>query len=207
MQRLQDIQHELEKVQVLAPWGKKQDDQWDKASRFIYELCTYQDIEYKLNTLQAEETFRNYVWNRWYNFWSAKGIEIIFKSFNQVQAHPNPYHSSIDFYINNIPFDHKSTVYPKNYPHNLTQALAQPKALIQWLYTEQSQQQRFHLDNRLFIIFYDKNLLHWKLKSQLLWISSIVENYLNQFDPQKLIRIDFEKHKACLSDIIWCIKN
>ena len=42
-----------------------------------------------------------------------------------------------------------------------------PAELIQWLYSNQSQEGRKHLKNRLFLVLVDKNKEHWKLKAEI----------------------------------------
>ena len=60
----------------------------------------------------------------------------------------------VDIYIDNIPFDIKITVYPNalsNHPYDLNTRDGK-NLMIKWLYKNQSQQQRKHFKNRIFII-------------------------------------------------------
>ena len=79
--------------------------------------------------------------------------------------------------------------------------------LIIWMYKNQSQQQRKHLRNILFLIIYDNNGAHWKLKSEILWLKNIVLQYLESFDENKLKKFEFVKGTETLSDTIWAIKK
>ena len=87
-------------------------------------------------------------------------------------------------------------------------ALRNKKELIEWLYANQSQQKRKHLDNRLFIIVYAQNGKHWKLKAEISWLKDIILNYANNFNEENLIRLKLKNNgEETLSDIIWAIKK
>jgi len=79
--------------------------------------------------------------------------------------------------------------------------------LIKWLYKHQSQQQRKHLKNRLFIVLYSKDGEHWKLKSEIMWLKERIEKYMLGFNPNYLLKLNFEKDQETLSDIIWAIRG
>jgi hypothetical protein len=75
------------------------------------------------------------------------------------------------------------------------------------LYKNQSQQQRNHLKNRLFIVLIDFNEQneHWKLKAEILWLQKIISTYLSTFTEDKLETFYFQNN-IVKSDIIWAIK-
>ena len=68
----------------------------------------------------------------------------------------NPKDRLVDFKIHDIPFDHKTTVFPKQFQKSIHYAKTHEEELITWLYDNQSTQQRHHLKNRLFIVVFDK---------------------------------------------------
>ena len=111
---LQRLERELKKrLAYPYSWGRKQSDSWDRETHFIYEIRLFSQLEERISTLPPE--LRNYALNRWLNFWSAKGIEQIFTIHPNVVACQNAYDKTVDFYINNIPFDHKPERIPKRY--------------------------------------------------------------------------------------------
>lgn len=148
----------------------------------------------------------NYALNRWYNFWSAKAVEEIFCSLSNVTAAKNEKDKLVDFYIDDINFDHKTSVFPKGYDSTLQECLKNPGDLCQWLYENQSQQQRKHLKNRLFIILFSNQGDHWKLKSEISLLKSKVEEYVKNFNKNNLVKTTLEAGSITLSDIIWVIK-
>jgi hypothetical protein len=192
-------------------WGRKQDDEFDKLTNFIYKTDSFETlletIELASKNRSKHIDLKNYALNRWFNFWSAKGVESIFCEHENVQPHLDSYNKFTDFYIQNIPFDHKTTVFPKGFGKSVPYAIQHKSELIAWLYENQSQQQRKHHKNRLFIVLvnYQEEDSHWKLKSEIGWLKEIVSAYLFNFDQAKLQSFTFE-NTTVYADIIWAIK-
>jgi len=209
---LQKIEIQLKKrLQYPYIWGRKQEDSWDKKTNFIYKILDFDELlkhlEKSNNKNETSQDLFNYTLNRWFNFWSAQGIEQVFQQLPEVIQEENHRHKFIDFYIKNIPFDHKTSVFPKTFPLSARKAYAKPEKLINWLYQNQSQEQRKHFENRLFIILYDKESeQHWKLKAELFWLKTLIENYIHNFSKEKLYKIEINESKTVLADIIWAIR-
>lgn len=192
-------------------WGRKQDDKFDKQTNFIYKTASFEllldiiEITFKNNP--QYRFYKNYALNRWFNFWSAKGVENIFCEHENVKPHLNAFNKFTDFYIENIPFDHKTTVFPKGFGKSVPYGILHKSELIAWLYKNQSQQQRKHHKNRLFIVLanYQEEDVHWKLKSEIGWLKEIISAYLLNFDRSKLYSFTFENTEV-YADIIWAIK-
>jgi len=201
---LERVERELKKRwSIPYRWGRKQNDDWDEKTNFIYKTYSFESLLKKSE--QLNEDLKNYALNRWYNFWSAMAIEYIFTSSPIVNANKNKYDKLVDFTIDNIPFDHKTSVFPKGFNRTFKYAKEHKEELIYWLYQNQSQQGRKHLKNRLFVVLYDENEEHWKLKAEIFFIKTEIEKYLNNFNKNALSHIEIENCKA-LSDIIWIRK-
>jgi len=191
-------------------WGRKQLDEFDKLSNFVYKIKAFEEVLSKIDENFKEfsnyEELKNYTLNRWYNFWSAKGIESIFCENEKVFPHPNSKDKYTDFFIESIPFDHKTTVFPAGYKKSIPYAIEHKNELIEWLYKNQSQQQRKHYKNRLFIVLvnFENEQEHWKLKAEISWLKKIISTYLCKFDPLKLHSFYFE-NEVVKADIIWAI--
>ena len=186
-------------------WGRKQSDDWDKQTKFIYTTYAFNTLLKRIDTLS--DALQNYALNRWYNYWSAKGVEFMFSTYNTVESHHNIYDKKVDFTIQNIPFDHKTTVFPKGFGNSYDYAIAHKKELIDWLYQNQSQQGRKHLSNRLFVVLLDaKNHMHWKLKAEIPLLKIAIHNYMSNFNKNQLILLDFGQGTV-YSDVIWLKKQ
>lgn len=192
-------------------WGRKQTDNFDKLTNFIYKTFLFEDllveIERNFKGELKYNELKNYSLNRWFNFWSAKAIETIFCEHENVKGHSNLKDKHIDFYISSIPFDHKTTVFPKGFNKSVPYAIEHKYELIEWFYTNQSSQKREHFKNRLFLVVLDylNPTENWKLKAEIGWLKQIIENYLRSFDGSKLCEISFE-NSTINADIIWAIK-
>lgn len=199
---LQSLESELKKrLDFPYTWGRKQSDEWDRKTKFIYQTQDFESLETQCKDFDNE--LRNYAFNRWLNFWSAKAIEQIFTNYPNVRKEENQFSKTVDFYISEIPFDHKSSVFPKQFGQSLDYAIEHKKELIEWLYQNQSQQGRKHLENRLFIIFFnEKTSEHWKMKTELTLIQEKIEDYLGNFSKDNLVSLNLDSREI-LSDVIW----
>ena len=209
---LAEIETELKK-RLIHPykWGQKQNDNFDKQTNFIYHTFLFEDllkeIEKKFRPEKDYDLYFNYSINRWYNFWSAQAVENIFCSLPNVKPARDSKDRLVDFTIQGEAFDHKTSIFPKNFPYNIDEAIKKTDELIKWLYNNQSQQQRKHLKNRLFVVLYSHNGEHWKLKSEIAWLKERIENYMVGFNPHYLLKFNLEEGKPALADVIWAIKN
>lgn len=202
---LKSIEFELNKrLQYPYVWGTKQNDLLDKKTNFIYDTFEFEKIISKLKN-EPQNIF-NYAINRWFNFWSAWAVEQIFCSHQRVKPAFKK-DKLVDFFIDGISFDHKTTVFPRAYNQNIEFAYKNPLNLIGWLYNNQSQQQRCHYKNRLFLVLYSSDLQHWKLKANISYIKQRIDHYIENFSKEKLFKLEFEKNNATYSDIVWIFKK
>lgn len=209
---LENIEIELKKRWNLPyAWGRKQNDVWDKHSNFIYEIKDWDLLKERISRVSIIEKidsqeFLNYAGNRWYNFNSAMAVEKIFKGINGIVPAQNPKNRLVDFKFFGIDFDHKTSIFPSKFKGDLKYAGQHPEKLIEWLYRNQSSQQRQHFSNRLFLVVYARDGAHWKLKAELVWLKNIIEKYSAAFEPSQLKSFVFSPGKTTYSDIIWAIK-
>jgi hypothetical protein len=188
-----------------TPWGRKQEDSWDRQTNFIYLTSDWSAVLRLIEDMPAE--LQHYTVNRWFNFWSAMGIEAIFCTLPGVVAAQKK-DRLVDFSIRGVKFDHKTTVFPQNCGLDLLEAIAQPERLAWWLYTNQSSEKRHHLANRLFVVLYDGRGEHWKLRAELSLIGTQVRHYVTKFAPEGLLKLQLESPgqvNEVLTDIIWIV--
>jgi hypothetical protein len=209
---LNKIESELKKRLVYPyKWGQKQNDNFDKQTNFIYHTFLFEDLLEEIDNRFKSETdfdiYFNYTINRWYNFWSAQAVENIFCSLPNVKPALDSKDRLVDFTIDGEAFDHKTSIFPQNFPYKIAEAIKKTDELIKWLYKHQSQQQRKHLKNRLFVVLYSKDGEHWKLKSEIAWLKERIEKYMLGFNPNYLLKFNFEKDKETRSDVIWAIRD
>jgi hypothetical protein len=204
------IEKELKK-RIVYPykWGRKQNDEFDRLTNFVYRISSFEEvvkeIENKFRSDKEHQNISNYALNRWFNFWSAQAVEKIFCSLPNVKPALDEKDRLVDFSIDGVTFDHKTSIFPKNFPYPIDEAIKKTDGLILWLYKNQSQQQRKHLKNRLFIVLYSSDGEHWKLKAEISWLKERIEKYMEGFNPHFLLKFPLEKNQETLSDVIWAI--
>jgi hypothetical protein len=205
------IERELKKrLSYPYKWGRKQNDEFDKLTNFVYRISSFEEVvnetKSRFSKDKEHENIANYALNRWYNFWSAQAVEKIFCSLPNVKPALDEKDRLVDFTIDGVTFDHKTSIFPKNFPCSINEAIKKTDELILWLYKHQSQQQRKHLKNRLFIVLYSSDGDHWKLKADISWLKERIEKYMEGFNPHYLLKFSLEEKQETLSDVIWAIR-
>jgi hypothetical protein len=208
---LLNIEKELKKrLAYPYKWGRKQNDEFDKLTNFVYKISSFDEVlketESRFRKDKEHQNIANYALNRWYNFWSAQAVEKIFCSLPNVKPALDEKDRLVDFTIDGVTFDHKTSIFPKNFPYPIEEAIKKTDELILWLYKHQSQQQRKHLKNRLFIVLHSYVGEHWRLKSEISWMKERIEQYMEGFNPHYLLKFQLEKNQETISDIIWAIR-
>jgi len=96
-------------------WGGDYQNSLDKylVSHYVKEYQSYEALVSKFDT-EINEAVQGYVLNSWYNHWSSILIEHIFKSHPIVLPTVGQI-KSVDFFIDNVPFDLKVTYLPAEY--------------------------------------------------------------------------------------------
>jgi hypothetical protein len=210
-QDLLQIESELKKrLSYPYKWGRKQNNQFDRLTNYVYRIPSFEEVlketEEKFSKDKEHKNIANYALNRWYNFWSAQAVEKIFCSLPNVKPALDEKDRLVDFTIDGVTFDHKTSIFPKNFPYSIEEAIKKTDELIKWLYKNQSQQQRKHLKNRLFIVLYSSTGEHWKLKAEISWLKERIEKYMQGFNPHFLLKFNLEPNHQTLADVIWAIR-
>ncbi|MBN1220244.1 MAG: hypothetical protein JXM69_15050 [Anaerolineae bacterium] len=207
MPSIEQIEAQLQQRIVAYPpvaWGRKQNDNWDQQTNFIYHVYRWNDLQRRIRAFTP--SLRQYAINRWFSFWSAKAVERIFCELPGVTANLNQYDRLVDFTILGIKFDHKTSVFPQGYGHSLEFARKNRMHLVKWLYQHQSRQQRYHTANRLYVMLYANDGAHWKLRADISGLRQVVREYGASFDPSRLESLSIGGGQV-LSDIVWFVKE
>lgn len=189
-------------------WGRKQNDDFDKLTRNVYNIPTFNGLMLAYPDTSTDES--NYAYNRWFNYHSANAIESFFCESPRVVAESNKYHRTIDFYIDGIPFDHKTTNLPNCFQRRVSEIYNRDFQieLVQWLYRNQSGGQRHHMSNRLFVVVVNRANISssWKVKSELNILRDSISHYLSDFNDSKLFKMKCtETGNRFLSGIIMVV--
>lgn len=201
-----ELESELKKaLQYITPEWKMQNNFGDFRSRFIYWVENVDDC---IKLAKRNNISTTYALHRWYNFKTSTYCEKLFVEAGAVKE-ADEKNREVDIYIEGEPFDVKLSVYPnalKDHPYDLKTREGKNQ-MIQWLYEHQSQQQRKHLKNRLFIVCDGKTQYdNLCLKSDFDQIRAKIKNYMDEVHSKgfnELIIVDNGKEYKVLSDIIY----
>jgi len=179
-----ELRTELGKVKDFS-WGIVQGLLDNKIQvQFVRNHVRYDDLIRDIKRHLHDEV-TSYVICTWYNHWTTVLIEeYISQHRNVVPALKKV--RGVDIFFDGQPFDLKTTYLPTGYRYS--EAIANPKNLIVWLYENQGPQ-RFGADNRLFVVLWDSQnpADSWKLKRDFALIESRIDTF---FDSQKVTRED-----------------
>ena len=113
-------------------WGGDQNNSLDKhlVGRYVKTISKYNDLQSKRPEIQANAW--NYVRTSWYNNWTSYLIESIFKHHRKVISAVGEI-KSVDFFIDDIPFDLKVTFFPNQYMNEKLKPKLGGKSELSWL--------------------------------------------------------------------------
>ncbi len=209
------VRHELQKVARMPRWPRKQTDVWDRVSRFIYRVENLDRLR-ELTKQAARQhglsphDFGSYVIHRWYNFHTHQVALEIILDHPHTEPEEDPFHHTVDFYLDGEGFDLKLTRLPYGFDGGLDHARAHPEALARWLYVNQSQQGRFHAANRLFVVLHDARVpaRTWDLRRDFAQLERAIGAFLR--NPQ-LMEISFEGRTGArcrpMAGVIFCVRE
>jgi len=187
----QEIQRALDYID--AHW-QRQNDELDAATKFVYEI---DNLDFIITICEKKGIDLNYALHRWYNFQCARRHEQIFCNNGAVKEQDGR-HKTIDFYINNVPFDLKTSVYPKKFRADADLSKRKDKnELVAWLYQNQSSEGRQHFENRLFLVCEDL-----RSKSNFKLIEEKIKAFIDFSNKNGFNKIEFN-NKLIISDLIW----
>ncbi len=232
-----NVRSELLKVKQMPPWGRVQGDEWDRASRFIYSIQELNALRRETKRVAAERglplrDLGRYVIRRWYNFYTHQAALDLVLAHSRTRPEPDPFHHTVDFYLDGEGFDLKLTELPRGFgptppslsplracpersrrmqgESDITYARAHPEELARWLYAHQSKQGRFHGANRLFVVLHDTADpdLTWELRRDFARLEQAIHDFL---DEPRLLRTEFTDRQGVrhqpLAGVIFCVRE
>jgi hypothetical protein len=195
-----DLREELLKVRQMLPWGRVQDDEWDRLSRYVYRTETLNALRRRTRQVIAEaglplDDFAAYVLRRWYNFQTHNAVLDMILAHPRTRPEPDPFHHTVDFYLDERGFDLKLSDFPRRYGHDLAYARTHPEDLARWLYERQSQQGRYHAANRLYLVLHDARDAErtWELRRDFERLERLIRVFL---DRPRLMRVEVTDEKG-----------
>jgi hypothetical protein len=190
------IAGQLARVAATVPWGRVQDDAWDGLSRFIYRVRSAAGARQQAERVAAEHgldrtAFVQYALRRWYCFWGARMAELLFLQHPGVEPGP-PRHHEIDFTIDGMPFDLKTSEVPRVFLGSVNDLATNPGKLASWLYEHQSREGRYHSANRLFLLLVDPDEPEsaWRLRGDVGALRRAIDRFMARRNYVELVLPD-----------------
>jgi hypothetical protein len=207
-----DVRQEVHKVREMLPWGRMQDDEWDRLSRYVYRTETLSALRRQTRRVVAEaglplNDFAAYVLRRWYNFCTHNVALDVFLDHPRTRPEPDPFDHEVDFYLDERGFDLKVTEFPRAYGQELEYARRHPDDLARWLFEWQSREGRFHTANRIFVVLYDAREPErtWELRRDFARLERRIRAFL---DRPRLMRVEVQDAKGARrwpwTGVIFC---
>jgi hypothetical protein len=181
---LRRIADQLGRVVRAIRWGRTQNDAWDRHCQFIFRLRSAEGVRERAEHVAQEhhldsDELVHYALRRWYCFWGARLAELLFLEHPGVVAGP-PKDHEVDFLIDDVPFDLKTSELPLAYADRLGDFFTDPIGVATWFYEHQSRERRFHEANRLFLVLVDADQRDeaWRLRADLPVLRSAISAFL-----------------------------
>ncbi len=209
------IRGELCKVERMPRWGRVQGNAWDRASRFIYRIDDLDTLRRETKRTAARMNlplwdFGSYVIRRWYNFHTHQVVLDVILAHTRTRPEPDPYHHTVDFYLDDEGFDLKLTGLPRGFGRDLAYARAHPVELAHWLYANQSKQGRFHAANRLFVVLRDTvdPARTWELRRDFERLEQVLHAFLDRPDLARVAFNDRQgNQRKPLAGVVFCTRE
>lgn len=158
--RSKELFRDVARVAEDAKWKFKQNRAWDNKTNFIYKCRTLDDVRVKVAEKGLDAEMEMYSEHRWRNFRRHDAwLYLILARHKGARPFEDPKDKRRDLYLpfkgGEITTDLKVSRYPRSGNKGMDD-----KALAKWYYGNQSQQNRHHMDNRLFVVGDPEQLLY-----------------------------------------------
>jgi hypothetical protein len=184
-------------------------------SRYVYRTETLNALRRRTRQVVSEaglplDDFAAYVLRRWYNFQTHNAVLDMILAHPRTRPEPDPFHHTVDFYLDERGFDLKLSDFPRRYGHDLAYARTHPDDLARWLYQRQSQQGRYHAANRLYLVLHDARDPDrtWELRRDFERLERLVRVFL---DRPRLMRVEVTDEKGARRwpwvGVIFCARE
>lgn len=200
----QELQ-QLVKQTTLLNWGKIQNDATDAMLDF-FKINSLTELENAMANFDDDN--KNYFRKRWLVWKCSKCDEYLFCLNENVKQNPLHRDQTYDIEFNNsenLRFDIKGTVVPKQFRQNLKEVLNNPQLLINFFYEEQSKGVRHSFQNRLFIVHHSckKQERDLMLRCHFDFKQTVFAAYAKSIGPATY----FLRYNNAKADIIFIIEN
>lgn len=149
-QRFQDLL-EIQR-DVPTTWSLRQRDVLDRTTSFIYRCKTLSDVRKNCKSSNLNNDTQSYALHRWKNFVRHDAwLDLTLATIPGARPFEDPKDRTRDLYLSldsgETVFDLKVTRWPSRLEKS-----SSLQQVAEWMYLNQSQQGRHHVENRLFVV-------------------------------------------------------
>jgi hypothetical protein len=186
-------------------WGQTQNDNADSQIN-MFAIKTYSELEVTSATLSEEK--KNYLKRRWFLWQCSKCDEFLFCLNENVKPNPNKRDQIFDVKFNSdvdLRFDIKGTLIPKQFRNNVEEVIANPQAMVDFFYQQQSKGIRESYQNRLFIVHH--SFRKQEREMYLRCHFDFKREVFKQYSQQIKITSKFLQYQNAKADVIFILEN
>ena len=201
------LNKELKTIATSIPlhWGQTQNDNTDSQIN-MFAIKTYSELEAATASLSEEK--KNYFKRRWFLWQCSKCDEFLFCLNENAKQNPNKRDQAYDIEFHNntaLRFDIKGTVIPKQFRNNVENAIANPQAMIEFFYQQQSKGVRESYQNRLFIVHH--SFIQQEREMYLRCCFNFKRSLFQAYSNQIKITSNFIGFNTAKADVIFIIEK
>jgi hypothetical protein len=186
-------------------WGQTQNDNADSQIN-MFAIKTYSELEVTSATLSEEK--KNYLKRRWFLWQCSKCDGFLFCLNENVKPNPNKRDQIFDVKFNSdvdLRFDIKGTLIPKQFRNNVEEVIANPQAMVDFFYQQQSKGIRESYQNRLFIVHH--SFRKQEREMYLRCHFDFKREVFKQYSQQIKITSKFLQYQNAKADVIFILEN
>lgn len=198
---------DLRKLATEIPlrWGHIQNNRIDDKIN-MFAINSYAELIKAINYLNVDSQL--YLKRRWYLWKCSQCDEFLFYHNGKSVHNPNRYDKEWDVMFNNdenLKFDIKGTVIPKNMRDDIESILNNPYDMIKFYFDMQSTGRRFDMQNRLFIVHHSFVDPSREFYLRCAWQSK--EKIYDEYADALIGGKKTYSYKGCKSDVIFILEK
>ena len=186
-------------------WGGVQNNRTDDKIN-MFQISTYEEL---IDALRGKSEYvQQNQKRRWYLWQCARCDEYLFYHKGKSIHNPNRYDKSWDVRFvggENIAFDVKGTVVPREMRGNIEELLDNPLPMIKFFYDKQSTGRRYDMQNRLFIVHHSFVDEPREFYLRCAWGTK--EKVYDEYADAIINGKKTYNYKNCISDVIFLIER
>ena len=207
LEQFRELSEGLRKLAAEIPlhWGRVQNNRVDDRIN-MFSINSYEQLKRALDG--KPDYVQNYLKRRWYLWQCSRCDEYLFYYKGKSVHNPNRFDKSWDVRFvggENIAFDVKGTIVPREMRGNIEELLDDPFPMIKFYYDKQSTGRRYDMQNRLFVVHHSFVDEPREFYLRCAWGTK--EKVYDEYADAIINGKQTYNYKNCISDVIFLIER